>query len=62
MGGAIASPQTDATGRGGSAHGRWLLQYGECLSAGILMAVPSVLSSEPPTLDFPHVALVHSAL
>ena len=45
-----------------SAWERWLLQYGEWLSTGILVAVPSVLSPEPPAPDSSQVSLVHTAL
>ena len=41
---------------------RWLLQYKEWLSTGILAAVPSVPFPEPPYPDSPQVSLVHSAL
>ena len=41
---------------------RWLLQYGEWLNTGILVAVPSVLSPKPPTPNSPPATLVHSAL
>ena len=38
-----------------------LLYYGEWLSMGILVAVPSVLSPEPPTPESPQVFPVYSA-
>ena len=38
-----------------SAWERWFLQYEECLSIRILVAVPSVLSPEPPAPDSPQV-------
>ena len=44
-----------------SAWERWLLQYGERLSTGVLAPVPSVLSPKLPTPDSPQVSLVHSA-
>ena len=45
-----------------SAWERWPLQYGEWLSTGILAAVPSVLSTEPPAPDTPKASLFHSTL
>ena len=40
----------------------WFLQHGEWLSTGILVAVPSVPSPEPPAPVSPHKSLVHSVL
>ena len=45
-----------------SAWERWLLQCGECLSTGILVAAPSVPSPEPPSPDSPQVPLVPCVL
>ena len=44
-----------------SARVRWFL-YGETLSTGILVAIPSVLSPEPPTPYSLQTSLVHFAL
>ena len=41
---------------------RWLLQYGGWLSSGILAALPSVHSPDPPTPGSPQAFLVHSSL
>ena len=57
-GGAIASPQADATC---SASERMFLQYGEH-STGILVAVPLVIFPQPPTPHSPQVFLVHCIL
>ena len=41
---------------------RWLLQYKEWLSTGILVSLPSVLSPEPATPESLQVSLVNSSL
>ena len=61
MGVLIASPQADATWRGVVCL-RKMASVAWGLSTGILVAVPSVLSPEPPVTDFHQVSLVHSAI
>ena len=61
MAGLLVSLRLMLFGEECSAWERWLLQYGERLSTGVLAPVPSVLSPKLPTPDSPQVSLVHSA-